>query len=172
MKTLKDILEGVLDPKGVLDVSNAHSLVYPVPKIKDFEKNMFGQGGVNIKWECPNIVQEYLDVLDPSLFNGFKHISKSNVTGFKISILNIYEMHVYLLGNDGSPWGIATELKGIGTGCTSMPKIKKDVIEFFKHVVNNPDSLKTLFEYCNKAEYELNTKNIVDEKTFKQILKY
>lgn len=169
MKTLKESI--LNNPEKSLAASPA-SIVCPVPKVRDFEKNMFGQGGVNIKWECPNIVQEYLDVLDPSLFNGFKHISKSNVIGFKISILNIYEMHVYLLGNDGSPWGIATELKGIGTGCTSMPKIKKDVIEFFKHIANNPDSLKTLFEYCNKAEYELNTKNIVDEKTFKEILRY
>ena len=65
MKTLKDILEGVLDPKGALDVSNAHTIMCQPPKVRDFQKNPWG--GIQVDWKCPELIQEYIDILDASV---------------------------------------------------------------------------------------------------------
>ena len=63
------------------------------------------------------------------------------------------------------------ELKGFGTDGSSIPTIKKSVIEFFNYVANNPDCIITIFDHANKSKKELNTVGMCNELTFKQVLK-
>lgn len=168
MKTLKDILEGVLDPKGALDVSNAHTIMCQTPKVRDFQKNPWG--GVMVDWVCPNLIQEYIDILDPAVMStGTSY--KENIVGFRIVIRDKYELIAYLLDNNGS-FAAAVDLPGVGADGASIPTQKKETIEFFNYIQKNPDELKRLFEYVNKRQEELNKNGMCDCWTFKQILKY
>ena len=168
MKTLKDILEGVLDPKGALGVSNAHTIMWQTPKVRDFVKNPWG--GVMVDWVCPDLIQEYIDILDQSVMStGTPH--KENIVGFRIVIRDKYELIAYLLDNNGS-FAAAVDLPGVGADGASIPTQKKETIEFFNYIQKNPAELKRLFEYVNKRQEELNKNGMCDCWTFKQILKY
>lgn len=166
MKTLKDILEGVLDPKGALDVSNAHTIMCQPPKVRDFQKNPWG--GTQVDWKCPELIQEYIDILDASVMDT---MAKDRVAGFRVSIHSKYELTAYLIDDVGT-YSIAVELTGIGADGASIPTQKKETIEFFNYIQKNPAELKRLFEYVNKRQDELNKNGMCDCWTFKQILKY
>lgn len=169
---MRNLKESLLDDinKTMRD-KNVLAAEYPVPKVRDFQKAAFS--GNYINWICRPIIQNAIDTLDSSLFPLLANmrIKKENLVGIKISIHSKYELNFYLIGEDESYSG-AVDLPGFGTGGSSIPDIKKSIIEFFKYIQNNPEKLKDVFEYANKRRYELTTNGMCDEWTFKQILKY
>lgn len=169
---MRNLKESLLDDinKTMRD-KNVLAAEYPVPKVRDFQKAAFS--GNYINWICRPIIQNAIDTLDSSLFPLLANmrIKKENLVGIKISIHSKYELNFYLIGEDESYSG-AIDLPGFGTGGSSIPEIKKSIIEFFKYIQNNPEKLKDVFEYANKRRYELTTNGMCDEWTFKRILKY
>lgn len=165
MKTLKDILEGVLDSESNL-TANIDKEMNPVPKVRDFERNVWG--GIQVDWVCPGILKRYIDILDSSVIGC---TAKEHAAGFRISIRDKYELTAYIIDDVGT-YSAAIELTGIGADGASIPTQKKETIEFFKLVANKPDTLKTLFEYVNKRQDELNRNGMCDCWTLKRVLKY
>ena len=165
MKTLKDILEGVLDAESNL-TANIDKEMNPVPKVRDFERNVWG--GIQVDWVCPGIIQRYIDILDSAVIGA---AAKEHAVGFRVSIRDKYELTAYIIDDVGS-YSAAIDLTGIGADGASIPTQKKETIEFFKLVASKPDTLKTLFEYVNKRQDELNRNGVCDCWTFKQVLKY
>jgi hypothetical protein len=76
-----------------------------------------------------------------------------------------------LLTNDDS-YSTAIELKGVGDTANSVPNAKKNAIEFFQYLANNPDGLEKIFAYANKCHNDLETKHMCNNKTYSEILKY
>ena len=169
---MRNLKESLLDDinKTMRD-KNVLAAEYPVPKVRDFQKAAFS--GNYINWICRPIIQNAIDTLDSSLFPLLANmrIKKENLVGIKISIHSKYELNFYLIREDLTYSG-AIELPGFGTGGSSIPEIKKSIIEFFKYIQSNPEKLKDVFEYANKRRYELTTNGMCDEWTFKRILKY
>lgn len=169
---MRNLKESLLDDinKTMAD-KNVLAAEYPVPKVRDFQKAAFS--GNYIDWICRPIIQNAIDTLDSSLFPLLAKamIKKKNLVGIKISIQSKYELNFYLIGEDGSYSG-AIDLPGFGTDGSSIPNIKKSVIEFFKYIQSNPEKLKDVFEYANKRRYQLTTNGMCDEWTFKRILNY
>lgn len=169
---MRNLKESLLDDinKTMRD-KNVLAAEYPVPKVRDFQKAAFS--GNYINWICRPIIQNAIDTLDSSLFPLLANmrIKKENLVGIKISIHSKYELNFYLIGEDESYSG-AVDLPGFGTDGSSIPDIKKSIIEFFKYIQSNPEKLKDVFEYANKRRYELTTNGMCDEWTFKRILNY
>lgn len=168
MKTLK---ESLLDNTEKSLAASPASIMCPAPKVRDFKKAAFS--GNYIDWECRPIIQNAIDTLDSTLFPLLTNmnVKKDNLIGIRISIHSKYELNFYLIGEDGTYAG-AIDLPGFGTDGSSIPNIKKSVIEFFKYIESNPEKLKDIFEYANKRRYELTKNGMCDEWTFKRILKY
>ena len=172
MKTLKEsILAGIKesllsDMEDTLSVDNAYKKAYPVPKVRDFQKGYWG--GTQVDWICPGLIQEYINILDSTVIG---ITAKEHAVGFRISIRGKYELIAYIIDNNGS-YSSAIELTGIGGDGASIPNQKKEIIEFFNYIQNNPSELKKLFAYVNKRQEELNTKGECDCWTLKRILKY
>ena len=160
MKTLK---ESLLDNTEKSLAANPASIMCPVPKVRDFKKNFFGTNIVT--WECPELIQPYINNLEISTHSSY---DKSKAFGFKVAIVNKYELHFDVMFKDRLD---SLELKGFGTDGSSIPTIKKSVIEFFNYVANNPDCIITIFDHANKSKKELNTVGMCNELTFKQVLK-
>ena len=166
MRTLKESL--LSDVDKTLSVDNAYTKIYPTPKVRDFVKHQWG--GVQVDWICPNLIQEYIDILDPKVMDaGSSH--KENIIGFRIVLRDKYETNTYLIDNSGS-FSATIELTGIGADGASIPTQKKETIEFFNYIQKNPAELKRLFEYVNKRQDELNRNGVCDCWTLKQILKF
>ena len=166
MKTLKESI--LSDMEDTLSVDNAYTKVYPTPKVRDFKKCQWG--GTQVDWICPNLIQEYIDVLDPTVMStGTSY--KASIVGFRIVLRDKYELIAYLISNNGS-FADAVDLTGIGADGASIPTQKRETIEFFNYIQKNPSELKKLFEYVNKRQEELNTKGECDCWTLKRILKY
>lgn len=166
MKTLKESI--LSDVDKTLSVDNAYTKIYPTPKVRDFVKNPWG--GVMVDWVCPNLIQEYIDILDPSVMStGTQY--KDSIVGFRIVIRDKYISYAYLIDNNGS-FSAAVDLTGIGADGSSIPTQKKEAIEFFNYIQKNPVELKRLFEYVNKRQDELNKNGMCDCLTLKQILKF
>lgn len=163
MKTLK---ESLLDNTEKSLAANPASIMYPTPKVREFQKNVWG--GQFIDWRCPGLIQTYIHNLDNAYFT---HCSKSDMVGIRISIHSKYEIYTYLFTNDGS-YSTAIELKGVGDTANSVPNAKKNAIEFFQYLANNPGGLEKIFAYANKCHNDLETKHMCNNKTYSEILKY
>lgn len=168
MKTLKvHIQEGILDDvESNLKMIDPYKTLYPVPKVRDFEKNTWG--GTQVDWICPSLIKEYIDVLDATVIG---IAAKERAEGFRVSIHGKHVLTAYIIDDVGT-YSAAIELIGIGSDGASIPNQKKAVIEFFNYIQNNPSELKKLFEYVNKRQEELNKNGMCDCWTFKRILKY
>ena len=163
MKTLKESLLNNVDK--ALN-ANPNNIIYPTPKVRDFEKNPLG--GQYIDWECPGLIQQYIHLLDN---DNFKYCAKNDIAGIRVSIHSKYEIYTYLITSQKS-YSTTVELKGVGDTANSIPEAKKNAIEFFNHIANNPDSLTKLFAYANKCSDDLKTKGMCNNKKFNEILKY
>ena len=170
MKTLKaHIQEGILDDvESNLKMTDPYKTLYPVPKVRDFKKCQWG--GTQVDWICPGLIQEYIDVLDPTVMStGTSY--KASIVGFRIVLSDKYELIAYFIDNNGS-FAAAVDLTGVGADGASIPTQKKETIEFFNYIQKNPSELKKLFEYVNKRQEELNKNGMCDCWTLKRILKY
>lgn len=166
MKTLKESILSDIDK--TLSVDNAYSKIYPTPKVRDFVKNHWG--GVMVDWVCPNLIQEYIDILSPRVMisgTGAKH----DIIGFRVTIRDKYVLDAYIIDDVGTYSG-AVDLPGVGSDGSSIPTQKRETIEFFNYIQKNPSELKRLFEYVNKRQDELDKTGMCDCLTFKQILKF
>ena len=163
MKTLK---ESLLDNTEKSLAANPASIMCPVPKVRDFQKNVFG--GQFIDWRCPGLIQNYIHNLDNTYF---EYCSKSDIVGIRVSIHSKYEIYTYLFTNDGS-YSTAIELKGVGDTASTIPNAKKDAVEFFQYLANHPEGFEKVFAYANKCHNELKTKGMCNNKTYSEILKY
>lgn len=166
MRTLKESI--LSDVDKTLSVDNAYTKIYPTPKVRDFVKHPWG--GVMVDWVCPNLIQEYIDILSTNVMDqGFS--DKNKIIGFRIVLRDKYESIAYLISNTDS-YSTAVELTGIGADGASIPTQKKETIEFFNYIQKNPAELKRLFEYVNKRQDELDRNGMCDCLTLKQILKF
>lgn len=166
MKTLKESI--LSDVDKTLSVDNAYTKIYPTPKVRDFVKHPWG--GVQVDWICPNLIQEYIDILSPkAMGSGFSN--KNDILGFRIVIRDKYVLDAYLIADINS-YSTAVELTGVGADGSSIPTQKKETIEFFNHIQKNSSELKRLFEYVNKRQDELDKNGMCDCLTLKQILKF
>jgi hypothetical protein len=166
MRTLKESL--LSDVDKTLSVDNAYTKIYPTPKVRDFVKHPWG--GVQIDWICPNLIQEYIDILSSKVMSS-SFSNKNDLIGFRIAIRDKHVLDAYLIDNTDS-YSTAVDLTGIGSDGASIPTQKKEVIEFFNYIQKNPSALKQLFEYVNKRQAELDKNGMCDCLTFKQILKF
>ena len=166
MRTLKESILSDIDK--TLSVDNAYTKIYPTPKVRDFVKNPWG--GVMVDWVCPNLVQEYIDILSSKVM-GSSFSNKNDLVGFRIAIRDKYVLDAYLIDNTDS-YSTAVDLTGIGADGSSIPTQKKEAIEFFNYIQKNPAELKRLFEYVNKRQDELDRNGMCDCLTLKQILKF
>lgn len=166
MRTLKESL--LSDVDKTLSVDNAYTKIYPTPKVRDFVKHPWG--GVQVDWICPNLIQEYIDILSPKVM-GSSFSNKNDLVGFRIAIRDKYVLDAYLIDNTDS-YSTAVDLTGIGSNGASIPTQKKETIEFFNYIQKNPVELKRLFEYVNKRQDELDKNGMCDCLTLKQILKF
>ena len=163
MKTLK---ESLLDNTEKSLSANPASIICPVPKVREFQKDVLG--GQSIYWRCPELIQHYIHNLDNAYF---KYCSKSDIIGIRVSIHSKYEIYTYLITVDVS-YSYAIELKGVGDTASTIPNAKKDAVEFFQHLANNPEGFEKVFAYANKCHNELKTKGICNNKSYNEILKY
>ena len=164
MKTLKESL--LSNVETTLSVDSAYTKLYQAPKASDFKKNPFG--GTKIDWICPLLINEYIDALGP-FFTAMHH--EKAFIGIRVSIHDKHELSVYLI-NSVADFDTAGELPGIGSDGSSIPTQKKEIIEFFNYITNNPSELKRLFEYVNKRNVELNKYKVCDCWSLKEILKF
>ena len=63
-------------------------------------------------------------------------------------------------------------LKGVGLPSSSITITKKNILEFFNHLSNNPDDIKKVFTYYNKCYRNEYDHGEYDSKPFNKILKY
>ena len=170
MKTLYESLLGDMEKNVAATEKDVYKDLYPIPKNEDFRKTMLGY--YIIEWNCEMIIKQYLDILDID-----KSIS-DHIVGFYISFEggsrsnNCHLTNISFLLDDGNNAYANAELYGISYNNYSVPKIKKDILNFFKEVLKNPEIIKTLFEYSNKRKNELNKYGFCDELSLKEILKY
>ena len=168
MITLKESI--LSDVDKTLSVDNAYTKIYPTPKVRDFVKHQWG--GVQVDWVCPNLIQEYINLLSSRVMASGVGIGRKNdIVGFRIVLKDKYESIAYLIDNNGS-FSAAVDLTGIGADGSSIPTQKRETIEFFNYIQKNPAELKRLFEYVNKRQDELDRNGMCDCLTLKQILKF
>lgn len=168
MKTLKESILSNVDK--TLSVDGAYTKLYPTPKVRDFVKHQWG--GVMVDWVCPNLIQEYIDILSPRvMLSGVGVEGKGNIVGFRVVIRSNHVLDAYIIDNIGS-FSTAVNLPGVGADGASIPTQKKETIEFFNYIQKNPSELKRLFEYVNKRQAELDRNGMCYDSTLKQILKF
>ena len=167
MKTLKESLLGDIEKNVSKSETDILKEMYPVPKVKDFVKMKLSPGSQYIRWECPKIIQQYINILDDSHFNGINTLQRNDIIGFQITIWSKYEIDVYLYDSRNYRF----TLYGIGDCANSMPQAKKDAINFFNDIANKPDNLIKVFNFANKSKHDFDTGRICSNKSYNDILK-
>lgn len=168
MKNIYNIYEGLLDDveKTLSDMdSSAFAKMYPVPTIKDFKKGSFSQ--TNLAWPCKHIIQPYLDKFTHK-DNIFKYLRPSEeIIGlwFTISYDNFIE--VCLMTNNMLPH---LKIPGIGDYCENKPAAKREVIEFCKKLVNNPELMQKVIDFSNKFAVEIERNRVADHIRLKDVI--
>ena len=187
MRSIKELIyEGLLDDmedvlaKTVDDVKS----MYPIPTAKDFKSaDKFGGVGagalVNVTWQCKKYIQQYVNVLDRGLFKVsdwfLGDVDFSVLTGIKILVYKspihrnkVYPL-VYLCDDENR---IRLKFDGVRAYGMTLSQVKKEILDFFKYISDNPHELKTLFEFVNADN--LQTKNNKKDagKSLREILKF
>ena len=171
MKSLKNyVQEGLLDDvETVLADNNVLTKIYPIPSVKDFKKTYVGDK-IRITWKCGKIIQQYIHMLDSIKNPAAGAYNTERLTTIKVYI-NTKDKYIETYLCDDSE-ELTQYLIGVGDCESSLPNAKKETLAFFRHLANNPESMKTVFEYVLKCEKELKQYGVCDNKTFKNILKY
>lgn len=162
---MRTLYESILDN---VDLNkNPYKEMFPIPNLKDFKKTKWGD--YYIVWECKDIVQAYIGILDVHpVYN------KSEFDGIVVIINNDKTIQTSIcIIKDGEHYKFAYELAGVGDWVSnSLPDVKKEVLKFFKHLQENPNDIKKIFEYANKAKQDMMSKGFADCKTWNKILGY
>lgn len=159
---MKTLYESILDN---IDLNkNPYKEMFPIPSSKDFKKTKWGD--ITIEWKCKEIVQSYIEMLDVhQVYN------KADFDGITVTI---YKEDKCCRTDIAHKNGLECyELAGVGDWVSnSLPEIKKEVLKFFKHLQENPNDIKKIFEYANKAKQDMTSKGFADCKTWNKILGY
>ena len=158
---MKTLYESILDN---IDINkNPYKEMFPIPSSKDFKKTKWGD--TYVVWECKEIVQSYIDILDVH-----PAYNKSEFDCIVVTINSDKTIQTsigIIKSND------KYELTGVGDWVSnSLPESKKETLKFFKYLQENPESIKKLFEYANKAKAEMLSNGFADCKTWNKILGY
>lgn len=164
MKTLKESILTNVDT--VLDKDNAYSIIYTVPKLKDFEK--IGKSTC-YTWQCEDLIQQYIKEFDFSNYNWISVDSLKDVTGIRCEIRPDKIIETCLVNKYGGneAWICAGDWYS-----NSLPDSKKHCIWFLTQLAENPEvNFRKLIAFHNKSENEKKQKGFCDCKTYDKILK-
>lgn len=158
---MKTLYESILDNVD-LD-KNPYKEMFPIPSSRDFKKTKWGD--FRIEWECKDIVQAYIGILDVH--------PVYNKSEFDSIVVTINSDKTIQTGVGIIKSGEQYELAGVGDWVSnSLPESKKETLKFFKYLQENPEGIKKLFEYANKAKAEMISNGFADCKTWNKILGY
>lgn len=169
MKNIYNIYEGLLDDveKTLSDMdSSAFTKMYPIPTIKDFKKGSFKQ--TNLAWPCKLIIQSYLDKFTYIQPNIYKYLRPSEeIIGLWFTIYYDNIIEVCLMTNDMLPY---LKIPGIGDYCENKPAAKREIIEFCKKLVKNPELMQNVVDFSNKFAVELKRTQVADHIRLKDVI--
>ena len=158
MKTLR---ESILD--NIYLNKNPYKEMFPIPSVKDFEKTKWGD--TYVVWECKDIIQAYIGILDVH--------PAYNKSEFDCIVVTINSDKTIRTGIGIIKSNDQYELTGVGDWVSnSIHESKSKTLKFFKYLQENPESIKKLFEYANKAKADMTSKGFADCKTWNKILGY
>ena len=158
---MRTLYESILDNADIN--KNPYKKMFPIPSLKDFEKTKWGD--TYVVWECKDIIQAYIDILDVHPAYNKSEFDSIIVT---INSDKTIQTGIGIIKNDDQ-----YELAGVGDWVSnSLPESKKETIKFFKYLQENPESIKKLFEYANKAKAEMISNGFADCKTWNKLLGY
>ena len=168
MKNIYNIYEGLLDDveKTLSDMdSGAFAKIYPVPKVKDFKKSSFSH--TNLAWPCKHIIQPYIDKFS-NKDDIYKYLGASEeIIGLWFTIYYDNIIEVCLMTNDMLPH---LKIPGIGDYCENKPAAKREVIEFCKKLVNNPELMQKVVDFSNKFEAEIARTGVAADIRLKDVI--
>lgn len=158
---MRTLYESILDN---VDLNkNPYKEMFPIPSLRDFKKTSWGN--TYVVWECKDIIQAYIDVLDVHPAH-----KKSEFDSIVVRIDG--DKYIQTAINSIKSNDIF-ELTGVGDWVSnSLPESKKETLKFFKYLQENPESIKKLFEYANKAKAEMISNGFADCKTWNKLLGY
>jgi hypothetical protein len=136
MKSLKESLLDDID--STLSTKHPFKEIYPLPTVKDFEKNPYLKSHL-IKWQCPELIKPYInDIIAAKSENAFSGFSGGaerlyDATGIECYIDNFKGISVFLINKEGHH---LTVLNCIGDWVSnSLTTTKKECIKFFKTII-------------------------------------
>lgn len=166
MKDLRKVLEASLlgDIEKTLS-ENPIEKIYKEPSIKDFKRDPLNRYTYLI-WPCKHIIQPYIDKL-PHNDIIYKYMNPDEkIIGLRFNIHsdNLIEVSVTTDGNT------LLNITGIGDNCESKPAAKKEIIEFCKKLVKNPELMQKVVDYANKCAEEVRRYSIADHIRLKDVI--
>ena len=164
MKTLKESLLDNIDSN--LSTKHPYKELYPLPTVKDFEKNIYSKQQ-SVKWQCPELIKPYLNEI--ASITDCNYIP-SKATGIGCYIDDFKCISVYLINEDGHQ---LTDLTCIGDWVSnSLPTTKKECINFFKTILDDPETcFRKIIDYMKKAKQSKAQYGFADCITFEKLFK-
>lgn len=158
---MRTLYESILDN---IDLNkNPYKEMFPIPSSKDFKKTKWGD--TYIVWECKDIVQAYIGILDVH--------PAYNKSEFDCIIVTINSDKTIQTGIGIIKSNDQYELAGVGDWVSnSLPESKRETLKFFKYLQENPESIKKLFEYANDAKAKMMSAGVINCKTWNKLLEY
>lgn len=166
MKDLKTILEASLlgDIEKTLSEDPIEK-IYKEPSIKDFKRDPLNKYTYLI-WPCKHIIQPYIDKLPHS--DSFYKFMKpgEKIIGLRFNIHYDNYIEVSLTTDDNTLFNIS----GVGDNCESKPVAKKEIIEFCKKLIKNPELMQKVIDFSNKFEVEFKRTRVADHIRLKDVI--
>lgn len=165
MKNIYNIYEGILDDVEKTLSEDPIKKIYKEPSIKDFKRDSLNKYTYLI-WPCKHIIQPYIDKLPHS--DSFYKFMKpgEKIIGLRFNIHYDNYIEVSLTTDDNTLFNIS----GVGDNCESKPVAKKEIIEFCKKLIKNPELMQKVIDYANKSAVELQRYSIADHIRLKDVI--
>lgn len=170
MKTLKESLLDNID--NTLSIEQPYKEIYPLPTVKDFVKNTFLKS-YSIKWQCPELIKPYLNDIAAAKPENDVIVAANRLadaTGICCYIDDFKCISVFLINKEGHH---LTVLNCIGDWVSnSIPTTKKECINFFKTILDNPETcFRKIIDYMKKAKQSKAQYGFADCITFEKLFK-
>lgn len=167
MKDLKDVL---LEASILGNIEKTLSedpieKIYKEPSIKDFKRDTLNRYTYLI-WPCKHIIEPYIDKLPHNdIIYKYMHPGEKIIgLRFDIHTDNLIEVSVTTDSNT------LLKITGVGDNCESKPVAKKEIIEFCKKLVKNPELMQKVVDYANKCAEEVRRYSIADHIRLKDVI--